>query len=148
MAGRGAPARGWMAERDGGRSARPEWSIAETSGGDHLDAVRAGVRHVGAGDDEQEVGFPQRNLVLRPVVFPDQVPQFDEMSRPFVDLASAELDFDEGVAAVLQVQDGVRFEAVSVAVVRNGAALRRGIRPQIPEGEVFEEEAEGSQVPD
>ena len=43
-----------------------------------------------------------------------------KMPRAVLHLVRPELELDEGISAVFQMQDGVRLEAVAVAVVRDG----------------------------
>ena len=57
-----------------------------------------------------------------------------------------ELELDEGVSAVLQVQDGICFEAVAVAVVRNGPPRRCRVRLEIPYAEALEQETQSLEV--
>lgn len=123
-----------------------EASIPETSDRDDLNAVGVRVGHIRAREDEQKVGFAKRNLPLGFVVFQDEIAKLYQMRGPLLDLASAELDFDERVTAVLEMEDDVRLQAVAVAVVGDGAAERGGIRAQVPDREVFEEKTERLQV--
>ena len=92
-----------------------------------MDAVGTGVGVFAASDDHEEVRFAKGNLFLFFVVFTNEAHQFFEVPRTIIYLCAAQFAFDEGVAAVFQVQDNVGLQAVAVTVVRDLAVARGGI---------------------
>ena len=87
-----------------------------------MNSVRAGVAHCAAGNDREQIGFRQRTLFFRFVVFPDQLTDFQQMPGALLNFGCAQLDFEKGITSVLQVEHGIGFKSVPVAVIRELAA--------------------------
>ncbi len=85
--------------------------------GDDVNSVGTGIGIFTAGDDHQQVGFSERNLLLFLIVFADQFDEYLQVGCSFLDFAAAQFALNQGVSAIVEMQDDVGFQAIAVPIV-------------------------------
>ncbi len=92
-----------------------------------MGAIRARVGPCASGHHHEHIGYPERALSFRLVVFVDQPPDFQKMFRSRFDFMAAKHDFDQGVASVFEVENGVGRQTVAIPIVGKRPSEGTGI---------------------
>ena len=77
-----------------------------------MHAVWSCITHLPASDDHHNIRFRQRALLFLLIVFPDEVPDFNQMRGSFFNFEGAQFDFNKCISSVFEMQDCLSLKSI------------------------------------
>ena len=120
--------------------------IFETCQWDNLHTIRTSVCHASSRQDDKQVWFTQRHLLLCFVMLLYKSFYLQEVCSTIIYLPTAKFTLDKCIAAVSKMQYKVCLKSISVTVVGQSAIMSCRINTKISGAHLLKDEAEGLQL--
>ena len=101
--------------------------VFQTSNRNHEYSVIPTISVLCSGDNHFQIRQPYRALLFCRIVFPNQSLNLVQMLCPVINFMRAELEFNQGIATVIEMQNTVSFQPIAIMVVTNVTVKTGGI---------------------
>ena len=89
-----------------------------------------------------QVGFADGYLLFVNIMLRNQFTQLNEVTGTFLDFPASKFALNQSISSVIQMQNYIGLQAISVTIVSHVGEIAFGICAQIPDAHLLEYEAE------